>query len=281
MSTNYVALPTLTRRKQALIIYDLGFLDCPEFLQAKNLNFLLKFCGPSIQRADVIITISEFTKQRLIHHFPHLNAQVIITPIPPAPIVDRAVSLPANLSDLGMGSDYILYLGTIEPRKNITSLIDAYCLLPKSLSDTHSLVLAGGQGWKDEEIQLKIKTARLKGFNVITTGYITDSEKHALYRNAGCFVLPSHYEGFGMPLLEAMQYKLPVVASDIQVFREVAGDAALYFNKDDPTSIAKQLQKVISHVAVQQSLIIKGNKQLKKYSWARNARLVYETLDNL
>jgi len=273
--TNYVSLPLLRKRKTALVVYDLGFMDHPEFTQERNLQFLQKFCPPSIQQADLIITISEFTKERLLHYFPNLKAKIIVTPIPPSQESVTPQRLGKRLEGAGIEKGhYILYLGTIEPRKNLQALAQAYRLLPQSLRGAYSLVLAGGKGWKDEGILSAIADLQAKGANIIMPGYISDEEKAALYSNAACFVLPSHYEGFGMPVLEAMQYGTPVALSDIPVFHEVAGGAAAYFDKDNPEDISAVLAELLTNKALRERLRARGAKQLKTFSWQTNAELV-------
>jgi glycosyltransferase involved in cell wall biosynthesis len=280
--TNYVSLPTFSKRPAALCIYDLSFLDHPQYLQSVNLAYLQRFCPPSIKRADLIITISEFTKKRLQHHYPGLAAKIIVTPIPPAPI-DSQAAHPIDSELLAKGvqpGKYLLYLGTIEPRKNIQNLVRAYALLPDGIRKEYSLVLAGGKGWKDEEILQEIQRQTSAGAHIIQTGYISNEQKHALYKHAASFVLPSHYEGFGMPILEAMQHNTPVVVSDIPIFHEVAGDAAEFFDKDDPQDIANHIVHVLRDPALQNTLKKRAVRQLAAFSWKENAAEVYgELLD--
>jgi len=278
--TNYVALPQLRRRKTALVVYDLSFLDVPEFTQARNLRYLKRFAVRSIRRADVIITISEFTKGRLRHHFPDLRAQIVVTPIPPAAKAIRRAELPSSLTAKGIQHGaYILYVGTIEPRKNLETLVAAYADLEPSVRARYSLVLAGGKGWKDEKILAAVAEQQSKGLNIVMPGYVSEQEKSALYSNAACFVLPSHYEGFGMPVLEAMQHGAPVLLSDIPVFREVAGDAAVYFDKDSSGDLAKKLSSLLQDGARQKLLVKKGEQRLTAFSWTENAAKVYQALE--
>ncbi|XMB33970.1 glycosyltransferase family 1 protein [Candidatus Saccharibacteria bacterium oral taxon 955] len=281
--TNYVSLPTSLYSKVALIVYDLGFIDHPDFTEQKNLAYLESFSTKSIQSADLIITISEFTKKRIKELFPHITCPIIVTPIPP--VSPPPYPLEKESSILKKFSlnrhKYILYLGTIEPRKNLKNLIIAYSLLPEKIRSTHPLVLAGGKGWKDEEIRQAISDYQSKGYNIITTGYITDEEKAVLYKNTACFTLPSHYEGFGMPILEAMQYSIPVAISDIPVFHEVAGQAAVYFNQDDPDSIATTISKLLDDAKLRQNLARHQSKELAKYSWKSNANLVIKAFQAL
>lgn len=279
--TNYVSLPTLRNTKDALIVYDLSYLDHPEFTQEKNLAFLNTFCSDSIQKADLIITISEFTKQRIIDRFPNVTADIIVTPIPPVPF-EEDVHDDSILARHGLEShQYILYLGTIEPRKNIEKLVEGYSLLPDDVRDAHPLVLAGGKGWKDESIRATIEIYRARGIRIITTGYITDEEKFSLYHNASCYALPSHYEGFGMPILEAMQHHVPVAVSDIPVFHEVAGDAAAYFDKDDADSISRTLGRILTDMSYRNSLVAAQQSELDKFSWSINAEIVTDAFKRL
>jgi O-antigen biosynthesis alpha-1,3-mannosyltransferase len=280
--TNFVSLPQLQKTKTALIVYDLSFLDVPQYSQEKNLAYLRRFCGPSIKRADVIITISEFTKKRIEHYFPDLNSKIVVTPIPPAADISiTSTGLSPRLITSGVAAGkYILYLGTVEPRKNIQNLVLAYQQLEPAIQKKHPLVIAGGKGWKDGNIWSAINTARSKGANIVMTGYITDDEKSALYSNAACFVLPSHYEGFGMPLLEAMQYGIPTAASDIEVFHELADDATLYFDKDNPQDIAQKLLRLLSDKKLCHLLSKKGQSRVESFSWQANAEAVYEALQD-
>jgi glycosyltransferase involved in cell wall biosynthesis len=281
--TNYVALPLLRKRKMALAIYDLSYLDMPQYTQAVNLLFMQRFCSRSIRRADLIITISEFTKERLLHHFPDLQAKIVITPIPPDEIkITSDGILNERLTSLGITPhSYLLFISTLEPRKNVQNLVKAYAELPADIRDKYALVLSGGKGWKDEGILAEIVSQQAKGLNIITTGYISEEEKHALYTNASVFVMPSHYEGFGMPILESMQYNLPVACSDIAVFHEAAGEAAVYFDKNSPAAIAETLTNLLGDQTLQQKLIASGQQQVTAFDWSQNATIVYNAFTEL
>lgn len=274
--TNYVSLPVSSRQVVAVVIYDLGFIDHPEFTQEKNLAFLRAFCPPSIERADIIITISEFTKGRIESLFPSTKGRVVVTPIPPVSISQNPTT-PDTLSPFGLSDrQFILYMGTIEPRKNLVTLLEGYKLLPRNLQKQYPLVLAGGKGWKDEVIRSAIAEQQKAGTPVVVTGYVSDQQKQALYQQARCCVIPSHYEGFGMPLLEAMQYQLPVAASDIDVFHEVAGDGAIYFDKDSPDSICSALKTLLLDDVVRRCVVENQPSELAKFSWEENAQRVTE-----
>jgi glycosyltransferase involved in cell wall biosynthesis len=144
--------------------------------------------------------------------------------------------------------------------------------LPEKTRSNYQLVLAGGYGWKiDNELDY-IK--KLNDENIIITGYISDDQKNWLYKNASVFVLPSHYEGFGMPILEAMSFGTPTAVSDIAVFKEVSGNASLYFDKDNPKDISNKLDSLLNNKELQNKLSALGNQRLKKYSWQENAKKI-------
>ncbi len=276
--TNYISLPILRKTRYGLVVYDLGFIDCPEYIQEKNLQYLKKFCPDSIKQADLILTISQFTKNRIEQNFPTTKGKIIVTYIPP---VNKPVTFTqTNTKDVVFNtSKYILFVGSIEPRKNIENLVKAYLNLPVPMRKEYSLILAGGKGWKDESLLRLIEYNQRMGENIITTGYISDQHKDKLYRSASLFVLPSHYEGFGMPVLEAMQYNIPIALSDIPVFKEIAGDSVNYFNKDSVNDIAKVIEKTLT------SEVLKPNQEniytniLAKYSWKDNVKIVTKAID--
>jgi glycosyltransferase involved in cell wall biosynthesis len=279
LSTNFV--PTLKKRKAKRVtaVHDLAFIDCPQFVAERNLSFLQKWAPKAIKHADLILTISEFTKSRLMDMCKVPADKIHITPIPPA---SHPKSDPAILTKLDIGDGYLLFVGTIEPRKNIGNLVEAFALLPEELHHTYPLVLTGGKGWRDEAILARIEELQKQGLKIILTGYVTDAERAALYENATACVLPSHYEGFGMPVLEAMSYGKPVACSDIDVLHEVAQDAAVYFDKDKPQVIADCLQKLLDDPSELKTLSNRAKSRVAAYpTWKNVADSLYERLIRL
>jgi len=270
--TNYVSLPSITKVSTMVAIHDLCYEDIPDYVSYKNRLFLQKFVPKSVRSAKKIITISESTKRAIIKHYKVSASNIIITPIPPSS--DEKIR-PTRPSLVGK-KKFILFVGTIEPRKNVGQLVTAYTQLPDEIKNTYSLVLAGGIGWDVDETINSIKSLQERGENIIITNYVTDGEKKWLYQNADLFVLPSHYEGFGMPILEAMTHNIPTIVSDIPVFHEVSGPASLYFNKDDPASISKTIVDVLGSKSVQKNLISLGNSRVATYNWKDVAATVYD-----
>ncbi len=249
LATNFVPSIKIRHTPTVTIIYDLVFLDLPHFVQSKNLAFLSKWVPATVRQASRVVVNSQFTKYRIQEKLNVPPNDIIVLPIPPA---DHAKADKSVLQRLNLKDSCILFVGTIEPRKNLVELLEAYRQLPVEQQDKYPLVLAGGKGWQDEAILNKVEALQKAGLKVVLTGYISDGEKAALYETATLCVQPSSYEGFGMPVLEAMSYGKPVLCSDIPVLREVAGTAALYTNGD-----AKHLSQAMSQILGDSALLTK------------------------
>lgn len=259
MFPNFTSMPRLFNTPCVVFVHDLSYIDVPEFVSDKNSQYLQKWVGKSIASSKYVVTISEFTKKRIVMHYGVGESKVIVMPVPPTKITKSQ----NNLGKIIKNS--ILFVGTIEPRKNLFNLLTAYEKLDPAIRKSHPLVLAGGKGWKDHTILNKIAVMKDAGIFVYSTGYVSDSQKSALYEQASLVVQPSHYEGFGMPVLEAMSYGKPVICSDLDVFHEVAGDAAIYFDKDDPVAIRKAISRTLNDKSLRKSLINKSKLRVKNY----------------
>lgn len=270
---NFYIWPTLRRTKKAVIIHDLCFIRYPEFVEDKNRAFLDRVATRSINKADLVISNSEFTTSELVSLAKVPEEKIITLNIP----VDVKEFLPelnkghAYLeSRYGINKPYILSLGTLEPRKNLTMLVEAYCLLPEPIRKNYSLVLAGKWGWKITELRDLIESKQREGFDIITPGHIDHDDKATFYRNASYYAITTHYEGFGMPLLEALHCQVPTVAVDIPVLREVGGDACLW-SKKETTDIAMNLEKLINDKDLATELSDRAKVQADHYSWTDTA----------
>lgn len=258
---DFTVWPSLFRKPKVLTVHDLTFVDYPSAVRRRNLRYLKKFVAKDARRSNLILTVSEFSRRRIIDVFGVSPSKVLAQPVPPpAPLEPRKSS--------GQPEGFILFIGTIEPRKNIQRLVEAYGLLPEELRAKHRLVIAGGTGWDSEATLRHIKEQISAGQNIRLAGYVSEDRRAALYKEALAVIVPSLYEGFGMPILEAMSYGAPVAVSDIQVFREVAGDAALYFQPETPQSIMDALMELLTGRARRVGLVKLGNAQIKRYSWA-------------
>ncbi len=262
--TNFVSLPSIFKTKKIAVMHDVGFIDHPEFVAVKNLNFLNRWVPRTVKSSDLIVTISKFSAERLKQTYGLDDNRLFITPIPP--LKDQSSNTPSSLNRFKIPTNkYVLFIGTLEPRKNLVTLLEAYERLDNTFKNRFSLVLAGGTGWKDEVIKQKIEDMQASGNNVVTTGYVSDKEKSALYKGASFCVQPSIYEGFGMPILEAMSYGKAVVCSDIEVFREVAGNAARYFSPINVTDLKNTLESLINNPGLVQDMGVNGKKRVEQY----------------
>jgi len=275
---NFLGYPSLFHTPSAPVIHDLTYIDLPEYVSAKLRHDLERFMPRQIKRSKFIITVSEFSKQRICAVYGVDPARVIVTPIPPsAPVQHGTDTCQATLTKLGITKPYLLFLGTIEPRKNIPNLIDAYQHLSPELRASYQLVITGRIGWNCEIEKAKLAEVAGQG-EIIHVGYVDDETKDILYQSAEYFVHASHYEGFGMPLLEAMSYGVPCIVSDIPVFHEVAGDAAAYFDQNSPDDIAAKMTGALTHPEQRQAFAAAGHKQVATFSWKTVAGRVYQAI---
>jgi glycosyltransferase involved in cell wall biosynthesis len=166
---------------------------------------------------------------------------------------------------------YLLFVSTIEPRKNINSIITAFNLLKQNYKIEHQLVLIGKKGWSYEPIFAAIESSLWKK-EIHHLDYLSDELVALFYSKADVFVYPSHYEGFGLPVLEAMTLGAPVVSSNTSSIPEVAGDAAILIDPQDSMQLAEAILKVISDRQLRQDLINRGKERAKLFTWERTAR---------
>lgn len=274
----FIGWPSVRKTPSAPVIHDTTFLDHPEYVNGVVRHDLIKLVPKQIARSAFVITNSEQSAKQLRRHLRIGNKPVVVGHIPPVNVVAITPGRAKNLmSKLGISKKFILFLGNLEPRKNLVALVEAYSSLDQKLRDEYSLVLAGGKGWNDNEIYRSIEQAKKQGISIITPGYVTEEQRAALYSQSSMFVLVSTYEGFGMPLLEAMRYKTPILASDIPVLHEVAGDAALYC-KTSAADISSNIFHLLSNTKLRQKLVALGEKQVQKFSWRTVSELVYSKI---
>ena len=173
---------------------------------------------------------------------------------------------------------YILFVGTLQPRKNIVRLIEAFSKIHHQ--QQLNLVIVGKKGWMYEEILEAPKQYGIEN-QIKFLEFVPDEDLSLLYKNALCFVLPSLYEGFGLPVLEAMTQGCPVITSNVSSLPEAGGDAALYVNPEDVDEIAAKMQSLVKDEELRKTLIEKGYKQVKKFSWEKAARETLKVLEEV
>lgn len=277
---NFYIWPTTSRAKKAVVIHDLCYKSLPEFVEDKNRMFLSHVADRSMQKADLIISISAFTTSEILK-YTNVPKEKIVTIGIPVDTEDLKPNLNKGAGRLskryGINKPYILSLATLEPRKNLDTLVEAYCALPKNLRDTYSLVLAGKWGWKIDATRERIEKRRSEGFDIITTGYIDMDDKATFLYNASLYATTSHYEGFGMQILEAMHCGIPTLSSNIPVHKEVGGDACAYTDLSI-SATTDQLKKLLSDPELRKRLTQEGKKRSKNFRWDTYAQRIYDRM---
>lgn len=267
---NYV-IPPGVKGKAGVYIYDMVYKACPETMEDSTRMYMEKHMKRSCKRADFIITISEFSKKEIVKYMNVDENKVKVVPCG----VDLSVYRQDIAEDLVLSvkkkfriaGSYFLYLGTLEPRKNVLLIIEAYRDLKERIKDNiPKLVIAGKKGWGYQKIFEKVQEYGLLE-DVIFTGYISEQEKPVLLKGATCFLFPSLYEGFGMPPLEAMACGTPVIVSDQASLPEVVGEAGLLVSPDDWRRLSQYMELVLSNEIYREELGKLGRKQAEKFSW--------------
>lgn len=275
-SNNYSCPRGLTRARLVYTLYDLSFLEYPELTTEENRGKCFEgvFCA-SID-ADFIISISEYSRARFLDVFPHYPEKRI-----------RAVPLGSRFSgerDSGKGpvvwkglcsGEFWLAVGTLEPRKNLRRLLRAFSMYVRQEKADRPLALAGGKGWLEGDLEDVIRDLGMTK-HVHMLGYVSDWELAWLYRNCYCFVYPSLYEGFGLPVLEALDHGAAVITSRCTSLPEVAGEAAYYIDPFNEQDIAKAFIKLDAEVACREDLQKKAVIQAGKFSWDKSAEKVLD-----
>ncbi len=279
-SPNFI-LPPTKKTKTLLTVHDLSFIRHPAGAVEGLRNWLMKVVPRSLAQADHILADSESTKKDLIELY-QVEANNIT--VVGAGVEDRfqpitneqkqsAVRKSYNLPD----SKFVLGLGTLEPRKNFTGLIKAFSQSP--IQETHHLIIAGGKGWLYEEIFAAAEDSEVAD-RIHLIGFVADEDLPALYSLADIFAYPSHYEGFGIPVIEAMACGTPVVCADNSSLPEVAGNAALQTKATDIDSLAGILHQLSTDDLLRNQCIERGFYQAKQFSWEKAAQRLLDVYKN-
>lgn len=264
-------------------IMDLGYLESSEQFSKKTFWQLKYWTANSISTSKYIIAISNATKKDIVRHYPNSEEKIFVTYLGydqnkfnfniKSEEVDRVKN------KYSIVTDYVLYLGTLKPSKNIEGLIDAYSRVADKYP-VSTLVIAGKKGWMFENIFKKVQDLALSD-KVIFTDFINEEDKPALIKGAKVFVIPSFWEGFGLDALSAMAVGTPVIASNVGSLPEVTGGAAALFDPDDTKTLSKKIIDVLSATPKQyNSMVAAGKMQILDFSWEKTARETLKILEN-
>jgi len=273
--------PAIHRWKTVITVHDLVYQRYPETLPWKP-GIHMRWCLPSYMRvADRIIADSENTARDIETFHGRLRNKVTVIPLAASKRFfeernDDAVQ--RVLSQYGLKPGYLLYVGTIEPRKGVDTILRALAQLQDRGVATPQLVLAGKAGWKTEGIMALPQSLGLQGL-VHFLDYVADDDLPAIYKGATLFLYPSLYEGFGLPVLEAMASGTPVITSRAASLPEVAGDAAVYVDAGDVAGLGRMIEECLSNVVLRERLKKTGRIQAEKFSWRKTAERTLELFE--
>lgn len=268
---NFISRP-VCGGKTVITVHDVGYLRFPGFVEPKNLVFLRRNLVKSIKRADAVLCVSEFTRREVLELFDVKPEKVFAAPLGVNSNVAKTVSQQAQAQikqALSLPEKYILAVSTIEPRKNFKGLFRAFAKVRKDLEGA-KLVIAGGNGWLFDDIYHEVQKLGIED-DVVFCGYVSDEQLCVLYENALFLAFMSHYEGFGLPVLEAMKRKVAVLCSTAGSLPEVAGDAALSCDPKDYDTMGKHISALTHDGDLRQKLIAAGTDRVKKFSWDKTA----------
>ena len=280
----FVDMPLLFS-KSLLVIHDLTYELYKQFSDENNARFLSKSVPISIKRSKMVIAVSHNTKSDIIktYNLPNNKLTVITNAADYRKFYTRASNEIRRVRrKYGINQDYILSLGNLEPRKNVGLLVRAYCSLPKSIRDNYALLLVGVTGWKTEALFGEITEMVEKGYNIIRPSrYVTDKDKPAIISGAKMLVYPSHYEGFGMPPLEALACGTPVICADNSSLPEAVGKAARLVSSNDVEGLRLAIKDYLdNYEQVSREAMVEGPKQARKFSWVESARKLFDTIES-
>jgi glycosyltransferase involved in cell wall biosynthesis len=271
-------LPPLGKCARIVTVHDIYFLKNPEQTQKASREVFSRRMKRDLERADRIICVSRFTANEVIEYFgtDEEKVRVIHHGIDH---VDSSLSNADSKKDntnirqkynITEDEKLILYIGTIEPRKNPLLLIKAFELLCDSSKEKLRLVIGGGYGWGIDEIRRVIENSGQRQ-RITVTGYLPRNDIELFYKESDVLVFPSYYEGFGLPIVEAMAIGLPVITASRSSMPEVGGDAAIYFENDDPGELAELMKDVLVNSRLREEYIKRGIKHSSNFRWRKAA----------
>lgn len=274
--------PPFTRCALVATIHDLSFEHLPETFKRRSRTQLRLTVRRTARRADRVLTLSDFSRRDIVETYQIDPARVSVTPAAAPrhfqPVLDET-ELRRIRTTYGIERDYILALGSIQPRKNLVRLIRAYTSLTKTGAlSRNQLVLAGKRGWLEAETIREAQQSAARE-DILFIGYVSDADLPGLYSGALCFVYPSYFEGFGLPVIEAMQCGAPVMAANRTSLPEVVADAGLLFDPFDEAAIAQALARLIAEPDYRRELRVKGQERARMFSWEATARLTLQAYE--
>ena len=276
------ATPVLYKGKKLATIHDMAMHTMKDKFTKRQIITKKLLLENTIKHADKLICISKFTANELLHYYPNIDnskIEVVYNGFEYKEINLNSKIITSTLDKFKIKKDYLLFVGTLSPHKNVKRIVEAFNELKKQGYD-YNLVICGKKGWLYDDIFSQVKYLNLEN-EVIFTGYVTDEELEVLYRNTKLFVFPSLYEGFGFPPIEAMARKVPVLTSKEGALPEIVGDAAVFCDAYDVNDIASKIVEIIENEKLKKSLIQSGLERIKYFSWENTCMSINKIYDEV
>jgi len=264
---------------QCLVLHDLAFLHYPSHVKKSHFFYYKRYVPKFLQKAKTVATVSEFSKQDIMKTYNvdagkidvvYSAAKEIFKPVPQATTEEIKRKYTQD-------KEYFLYVGAIHPRKNIVNLLKAFSVFKRRLKSNFKLVLVGRLAWKYDSFIHSLRNYKYKD-DVVMLGYVNEDELVRVMGSAYALVYPSLHEGFGVPVLEAMKCNVPVITSAHSPMQEIAGDAALYADANNPQDIGEKMMLIYKDENLRKSLVDKGRTVAANYSWQRTAELLWQSI---
>lgn len=275
---NYIVPPKVSG-KTIVTVHDMVYKAFPETVRGRTRYMLETGLKRSMKRADLIVTDSQFSRSEILKYFPQCEEKLRVVPCGVDRTrfhpVDNPVRIEETTKSLGIDREYFLYLGTLEPRKNLRRLAVAYNEFRKGKAEYPCLVLAGGKGWLNEDLMKTIKDLDLES-DIKIVSYVPEEHICTLMSGALAFIFPSIYEGFGMPPLEAMACGVPVLTTHTASLPEVVGDSALICDPYNIEQICDCLEKLYRESNLRRDLSAASLKRARMFSWENAAAILYD-----
>jgi glycosyltransferase involved in cell wall biosynthesis len=268
-----------TKVPQLLVIHDLAFLHHPSFIKKSHLGYYKRNTPKFLQKAERIVTVSAFSKKDILDHYPVDAGKVTVIHNGVKEIFKPVGYDQRNLlkHEYAGGREYFIYAGSIHPRKNLFQLLKAFSVFKKRLQSNMKLLIAGRLAWEYDSFVASLDSYKYKE-DVKLLNYLPDEELSQVMAAAYALVYPSYFEGFGLPVVEAMRCHVPVICSRTSALPEVAGEAALFFNPGNFEELADRMMLMYKDENLRAALIQRGIEQAEQFNWDRTAQQLWNEI---
>jgi glycosyltransferase involved in cell wall biosynthesis len=271
-----------TKIPQCMVVHDLGFLHQPTAYKGSHLQYLKYYTPRFLKKAAAVATVSQFSKSDIIKQYPFADGKIAVVY---SAVKENFEPITFEKKETQKekytgGKEFFIYVGALQPRKNLVSLLKGFSLFKKRQKSEMKLVLCGRLAWKNNEFLELLKTYKYRE-DVVLTGYLPEQELADLLASAYALVYPSLFEGFGVPVLEAMKCQVPALTSRGTSMEEIGASGAMYFDPNDVKDIGDKLMLIYKDETLRAKLVENGKSISANYSWKKTADLLWNSIEKL